>query len=630
MAKSQSNAGVSPEILSGIAQQLRILSIESTTKAGSGHPTSCCSAADLVAALFFGEMRFDPQNPRQKTNDRFILSKGHAAPVLYAAWEQTGHVTKDQMMSLRQLNSNFEGHPTPRLDFVDLATGSLGQGLTAGVGMAINAKIDGFDYRTYVLMGDGECAEGSVWEAASLAGIRELNNLIAIVDCNRLGQSQATAFGHDLDVYRNRFEAFGWNTVEIDGHNMDEILRAFALAHESFKPFAIIANTIKGKGIPGVEDQLNWHGKPLPQDKAQETIAYLKPTARSADGIQISKPNEQKPIQRPTVALAAPNYYETGKKIATRKAYGHALARVGGANAQIVALDGDVENSTFSDEFNKKFPDRFVECFIAEQNIIGVSVGLSALGKIPFASTFAAFYTRSFDQIRMAAVSFSNLKICGSHCGVSIGEDGPSQMGLEDLAMMRTVHASTVFYPSDAISTERLVEKMASEKGIFYLRTSRPETPILYSLDEKFEIGGAKILRQSEDDQVTVCAAGITLFEALTAADELKKKGISVRVIDCYSIKPIARDLILASARKTGLQVITVEDHYPEGGLGDAVAGELSSEGIRVHKLAVYDLPHSGTERELLQKFEIDSTAVIKKIEEVLEMNRRAASRRAS
>jgi transketolase len=625
MAKLQNNAAVSSELLSGIGQQLRILSIEETTKAGSGHPTSCCSAADLVAALFFGEMRFDPENPHNKTNDRFILSKGHAAPLLYAAWGETGHVTKEQIMTLRQLNSPFEGHPTPRLDFVDLATGSLGQGLTAGVGMAVNAKMDGLDYRTYVVMGDGECAEGSVWEAASLAGIRELNNLVAIVDCNRLGQSQETAFGHDLDVYRNRFQAFGWNSIEIDGHNMGEILRAFEMARESFKPFAIIARTIKGKGIPGVEDQLNWHGKPLPQDKAQEAIAYLKPTAKSAIGVAIRKPTDTAPIQRPEVPLAAPNYYEAGKKVATRKAYGHALARIGAANARIVALDGDVENSTYSLEFNNKFPDRFVECYIAEQNIVGVSVGLSALGKIPFASTFAAFYSRAYDQIRMAAVSFANLKLCGSHCGVSIGEDGPSQMGLEDLAMMRAVHGSTVFYPSDAISTERLVEKMANEKGIFYLRTSRPETQILYSLDEKFERGGAKILRQSEQDQVTVIGAGITVFEALAAADELKKRGISIRVIDCYSIKPIARDLILASARKTGDQVITVEDHYPEGGLGDAVAGELSREGVRVHKLAVYDLPHSGTERELLQKFGIDSTAIVRKVEKLAGLKRSAA-----
>jgi transketolase len=616
------------DILPQIANQLRILSIESTTAAGSGHPTSCCSAADLVAALFFAHMRFDPSNPHELENDRFILSKGHAAPLLYAAWEQAGHISKADVMSLRKLDSRFEGHPTPRIDFVDVATGSLGQGLAAGVGIAADALMRERDARTFVLMGDGECAEGSVWEAASLAGIRKLNHLVAIVDCNRLGQSQATAFGHNVETYQKRFEAFGWHSVSIDGHDMNAILRALEKSKRSSLPFAIIAETIKGKGIAIAADKLGWHGKALSAEQAKEAIADLRLHALEADPAQIIRPEQMPQRKKEThfENLKQPDYYPANKKVATRKAFGHALARVAKLEPRIVALDGDVENSTFSEEFGKDFPDRFMECFIAEQTMVGVASGFSAMGRTPFVSTFAAFFSRAADQIRMAAISQSNLKLCGSHCGVSIGEDGPSQMGLEDLAMMRAVHGSVVFYPSDAMSTERLVEIMARENGIFYMRTSRPETPILYSTEEEFKIGGAKILRQSEGDLFTIVAAGVTLFEALKAADDLKQKeGISVCVIDAYSVKPLAKRLILSAAKKTDLQVITVEDHYIEGGLGDAVAGELSQEGVRVHKMAVHALPHSGKEEELLEKYQINSAAIQSKVKELLHGSGRIA-----
>jgi transketolase len=450
---------------------------------------------------------------------------------------------------------------------------------------------------------------------------------VAIVDCNRWGQSQQTAFGHHLEIYRRRFEGCGWRAVAIDGHDIEEILRNLEMAERGSGPFAIIAKTIKGKGIPFAEDKPDWHGKALSKEQAKQVIELLRPRAKSGIGLPIPKPSALK-VPAPEIhAPNEPDYYEPGKKIATRKAYGHALARLGRANSRIIALDGDVENSTYAIEFNKEFPFRFVESYIAEQNMIGMSVGLAALGKIPFASTFATFFSRAFDQIRMAAISQSNIKLCGSHCGVSIGEDGPSQMGLEDLAMMRAVHGSFVFYPSDAISTERLMERMLDIQGICYLRTSRPETPVLYGLDETFEPGGAKVLRQSDRDVATVCAAGVTVFEALAAADELKSQGVPIRVIDCYSIKPVPRDVLLEAARKTNQQLITVEDHYPEGGLGDAIAGELSRDGVRVHKLAIRELPHSGTSRELLEKYGIDSKAIIR---QVLEIAKRTEQQRVA
>lgn len=603
------------EQLTAIANQLRIHSIASTTRAGSGHPSSSCSAADLVAALFFGHLRFDPRHPKNPNNDRFILSKGHAAPVLWAAWTELGVLPEDEMMRLRELGSDVEGHPTPRLPFVDVATGSLGQGLSVGVGMALSARLDQLDFRTYVLLGDGECAEGSVWEAASLAGISKLNNLVAIVDVNGLGQSQETPFGHDTSVYARRFAAFGWRTEVIDGHDMEEILEVLAAAGLGDQPLAVIARTIKGQGISFVADQPGWHGKPLSKDEAQRAIAELQPKARRAADFAIDIPAPaaaSSPARAASSGTFPPFDYEKGKLVATREAYGSALARVGEADARIVAMDGDTKNSTYSEKFLKKFPERFVECFIAEQNMVGVATGFATRGHVPFASTFAAFFTRAHDQIRMAGHSMANIKLVGSHVGVSIGEDGGSQMGLEDLAMMRAIHGSVVLYPADAVSTERLVEQMVQHVGLAFLRTSRPKTPVIYGSSEAFPIGGAKVLREGE--AATVIGAGVTLFEALKAADILAQQNIRITVIDAYSVKPLAKDVIRAAAAKTGNRVITVEDHYPEGGLGDAVAGELSADGVRVRKLAVYELPHSGKAEELMALYKIDAAAIVEAV----------------
>lgn len=607
----------SVETLAGIANQLRIHSINATTAAGSGHPTSCMSAADLVAALFFGHMRYYPNDPRHHNNDRFILSKGHAAPVLYAAWAENGLIPAKELPRLRELSSDLEGHPTPRLPFVDVATGSLGQGLSVGVGMALSARLDNLDFRTYVLLGDGECAEGSVWEAAGLAGIYGLNNLIAIVDVNRLGQSQATAYGHDLKAYENKFKAFNWRTEVIEGHDMEEIIEVLSAVGLGTQPLAIIARTYKGAGVSFLQDKDGWHGKALSKDEAARAIAELQPKATTGIGVHVEQPASL-PAPNATPANYAPINYTKGQMVATREAYGNALARIGETDRRVVALDGDTKNSTFSERFLKKFPDRFFECFIAEQNMVGVAVGLGTRGKVPFASTFATFFTRAHDQIRMAGHSQANLKLAGSHVGVSIGEDGGSQMGLEDLATMRAVIGSTVLYPSDAVSTEKLVEQMAQARGVAFLRTSRPKTPVIYNNDEQFPIGGAKIVRQSANDKITVVAAGVTLFEALKAADALAGEGISIAVIDAYSIKPLGKDVIKAAAARTNNLILTVEDHYPEGGLGETVAGELSPDGARVHKLAVTDVPRSGKPEELLARYNIDSAAIVRKIKSLI------------
>ncbi len=605
---------IDTETLKGIANQLRIHSIAATTAAGSGHPTSCCSAADLVAALFFGHMHYDPKNPRHYNNDRFILSKGHAAPLLYAAWAEAGLFPVEELLKLRQLGSDLEGHPTPRLSFADVATGSLGQGLGVGVGMALCARLDKLDYKTYVLLGDGEIAEGAVWEAASLAGIYKLNHLVAIVDVNRLGQSQATPFEHDLNVYKRRFEAFGWRTEEIDGHDIEEILEVLAAVGLGDQPLVILAKTYKGAGISFIQDKDGWHGKPLSQDEATRAIAELQPNARSGRSVAIAAPTALPAPQNDAPAAYPVLAYKLGDMVATREAYGAGLVRLGSVDSRIVALDGDTKNSTYSDKFLKKFPERFTECFIAEQNMVGVATGFGTRGKVPFASTFATFFTRAYDQIRVAGISQANLKLVGSHVGVSIGEDGPSQMGLEDIAMMRAVAGSVVLYPSDAVCAEKLMEQMATHRGVCFLRTSRPKTPVIYPNEEAFPIGGAKVLRQAAGDKVTVVGAGVTLFEALKAADALKAEGINVTVIDAYSIKPLGKDVIKAAAAKTGNLVLTVEDHYSEGGLGDAVAGELSADGVKVHKMAVMELPRSGKPNELLARYGIDAQAIVAKV----------------
>ncbi|MFA5829919.1 MAG: transketolase [Candidatus Gracilibacteria bacterium] len=619
------------EKLSKIGNQLRIHSIVETEASGSGHPSSCLSAADIAAALFFRVMRYFPQDPKHPNNDRFILSKGHAAPLLYAAWAEAGIIPVEELVTLRKLDSELEGHPTPRLPWVDVATGSLGQGLSAGVGMALAAKLDQLDYRTYVLMGDGEIAEGSVWEAASLASYYKLDNLVAIVDANRLGQSQPTMFEHDVEVHRARFAAFGWNALVVDGHNMTEVVAGFEKAAAAKgQPTVLIARTFKGYGVSFISNKDSWHGKALKKEEMDKAILELKGQAEPALGdasVEIPKPADKKPtaarkLKADGTGDFGPLNYKLGDMVATREAYGFALVRLGLADTRITVVDGDTKNSTFADKFKNAYPERFFECFIAEQNMVGVAVGLAARGKLAFASTFAAFLTRAYDQIRMAAVSMSHVKLVGSHAGVSIGEDGVSQMALEDLAMMRAIYGSAVLYPSDAVSCERLMEQMLDYNGVSYLRASRPKLPVIYGNDEKFPIGGSKVVRQSKDaakpDKVTVVGAGVTLYEALKAYDELQKEGINITVIDAYSIKPIDADGILKAAMATGGLVITVEDHYLQGGLGDAVAGALSEKGVRVHKLAVHELPHSGKPEELIEKYGISAKSIVAKVKELI------------
>ena len=608
-------------VISNKANHLRIESVRSTAEAGSGHPSSCCSAADIVATLFFSVMRYDPKNPKHPQSDRFVLSKGHAAPLLYAAWAEAGLFDKQDLMKLRTLASDLEGHPTPRLNFVDVATGSLGQGLCAGVGMALNDKrLDHSPARTYVLMGDGESVEGAVWEAAEIARHTGLDNLCAIVDVNRLGQSDPTILQHDMDGYRLRWSGFGWHAIVVDGHDIAALLAAFdEAAFTTGKPTVILARTLKGKGISSIEDRPNWHGKPLKKgEEAQKAIDELTRQLRqTADSPDIRKPEPAKDGPRPVKTMAPP-VYKPSDSVATREAFGTALAALGDANPLVVGLDADVKNSTFTEKFGQQFPERFLECFIAEQTMVGAAVGLAACGKIPFAATFACFFTRAYDFIRMAAISHSNIKLMGSHVGVSIGEDGPSQMGLEDLAMMLAQPSMVVLYPSDAVCTHRLVEAAAAHRGPVYIRTGRPKAPVIYTNEETFAIGGCKVLRQGPSDRLTIVAAGITLFEALKAYDHLLAEGIPVSVIDLYSIAPIDRVTLVERARATQSRILTVEDHYAHGGLGDAVLSAVASEGIPVHKLAVREIPHSGKPDELVDRYGISARVIVETAKKIL------------
>lgn len=607
--------------ISNKAAHLRIESVRATSEAGSGHPSSCCSAADIVATLFFSVMRYDPKQPRQLSNDRFVLSKGHAAPLLYAAWAEAGLVNKQDLLKLRTLTSDLEGHPTPRLPFVDVATGSLGQGLSAGIGMALSAKrLDRSGARIYVLMGDGESVEGSVWESAELGRQFGLDNLCAIVDINRLGQSDPTMLQHDMEAYRARWTGFGWHAIVVDGHDIPALLAAFdEAARTTGKPTVLLAKTFKGKGISFVEDKMDWHGKALKkgeesQKAIDELMKQLKPGVPES---AIKKPAASVNGSKPAKAMAPPSYKPTDS-VATREAFGAALAALGEANPLVVGLDADVKNSTYTDKFGKQFPDRFFENFIAEQNMVGVAMGLAACGKIPFSATFACFFTRAYDFIRVAAISHSNIKLVGTHAGVSIGEDGPSQMGLEDIAMMAAQPGVVVLYPSDAVCTYRMIEAAAAHQGPVYIRTGRPKAPILYGNDEVFAIGGSKVLRQSQSDKLTIVAAGVTLFEALKAHDLLKAAGIAVRVVDLYSIAPIDRTTLLNCAKATQNRMLTVEDHYLHGGLGDAVLGAVGSEGVRVRKLAVLQIPHSGKPDELIDHFGIGARSIVETAKQML------------
>lgn len=651
--------------LQELAKLLRYYSLISTTEAGSGHATSSLSAADLMAGLMFGGLsprriplkageggffRFDPDTPEYANNDRLIFSKGHASPLFYSLWAVAGVIPVEELKRLRKFGSPLEGHPTMAFPYTEAATGSLGQGLSIGVGMAMNAKyLDKLPYRTFVLLGDSEMAEGSVWEAAGIAAYYKLNNLIAVLDVNRLGQRGQTMHGHDVDAYKKKLEAFGWETVVIDGHDMGEIVGAYEYAvNVADKPVVIIAKTMKGKGVSFLEDKDGWHGKALNKEELEKALGELGEVDTSLHGSLA--PPAQITIHKTHVANAGNIEYPKDKPVATRKAYGNALVRIFPQFPNMVALDAEVSNSTFAEIFKNAHPDRFFEMFIAEQNMVGAAIGFSRRGKIPFVSTFAAFFTRAFDQIRMSQYSnvypvrnklisdrenvdlsvqepqsekkaepFSNgagIKFVGSHVGVSIGEDGASQMGLEDIAMFRTLLDSVVLYPSDAVSTEKLVEEAARHTGIVYIRTTRKDTPLLYGPDEEFPIGGSKTLRASGHDRVTIIGAGITLHEAHKAYDELAKQGIAVRVIDLYSIKPIDTGTLKKAARETGA-IITVEDHFAEGGIGEAVRSALDGETVTVKSLAVRKTPRSGKPEELLDYEEISAKAIVATVKDL-------------
>jgi len=607
--------------LRDIANRLRIDSIESTNASKSGHPTSCCSIAEIMSVLFFHTMKYKVSEPRDVSSDRFVLSKGHAAPILYAAWAEAGLFPRSDLLNLRKIDNDLEGHPTPRLNFIDVATGSLGQGLSCACGMAYTGKyFDKASYRTFCLVGDGESAEGSVWEAANFASYYKLDNLVAIVDVNRLGQSDPTLLQHDMESYRKRWDAFGWNAFVVDGHDVEALCRHFYEAEQvKDKPSVLICKTLKGKGIPGIENEMNWHGKAL-GDKAKSAIEAIESAMQDKNGpYKVARPevtDDAKHFAPETVALSEPPSYKIGEKVATRNAYGTALAKLGNNSKRVIALDGDTKNSTFAITFQKSHPDRFIECYIAEQNLIGVGIGCSTRGRtIPFISGFACFLSRGFDQIRMGAISMTQVKFCGSHCGVSIGEDGPSQMALEDLGMFRSIPGCVVFYPSDGVSCERAVELAANHPNMVYIRSSRPATPVLYEKDEVFEIGKSKIIRQSENDTALVIGAGVTLHEAIKAADTLKAEGTHIRVMDIFCLKPIDQAALIANAKACGGKVVTVEDHYPAGGLGEAVAAALSGEkDIAVQHLCVRALPRSGPSAELMDMFGISANHIVKAV----------------
>jgi transketolase len=611
-----------------LAAQLRVDSIRCTTAAGSGHPTSGMSAADLMAVLLSKYLRFDWANPRLLTNDRLIFSKGHACPLLYSMFKAAGAITDAELLTLRKFGSRLEGHPNPHsLPLVDVATGSLGQGLPIGVGMALSGKnLDRLPFRVWVLMGDSEMAEGSIWEAFDKASYYKLDHLIAILDMNRLGQRGETDLGWNSAAYAERARAFGWHAIELNGHDLSAIDAAYAEALATKdRPTCLVAKTEKGSGVSFLANKDGWHGKALNAEQEKKALAELG----GVRNVTVS-PHKPETRQPATMPLPAGNpklpTYNVGGKEATRKAYGDALVALGAVRPDMVVLDGEVSNSTHADEFKKAYPDRFFEMFIAEQQMVAAAVGFAVLGKRAFASTFAAFFTRAYDQIRMAAVSNATIHLSGSHAGVSIGEDGPSQMGLEDLAMMRAVCGSTVLYPCDANQTAQLVGQMIDLKGISFIRTTREKTPIIYPPTESFPIGKAKVIKKSDKDRVTVIAAGITVHEALKAFDTLKSEGTAVRIIDAYTVKPIDRDTLHQAAKDTGGRLVVVEDHWAEGGLGDAVPEAFTSGGTplrgctlpTVLKLGVRKMPGSGTPAQLLAAAGIDADHIVKAVRSLM------------
>jgi transketolase len=599
-----------PEQMAELGQQLRVDSVRCAAAAGSGHPTSAMSAADLMAALLTRYLRYDVDAPGDPHNDHLVFSKGHASPLLYSMLRAVGAITEEELLTYRKLGSRLEGHPTPRLPWVDVATGSLGQGLPIGAGLAwTGARLDRLPYRVWVLCGDSELAEGSIWEAFELAGYERLERLTVIVDVNRLGQRGPTRHQWDTAAYARRIEAFGWRTIEVDGHDPAAVDQAYAQAVETAgMPTAILARTHKGQGVSDVDNHEGMHGKPVPDaETAIEQLGGVRDIA-----VALARPDDAQPPNRfPSSALAMPRF-DVGDKVATRTAFGKALAAVGAARGDVVVLDGEVSDSTRTEFFADAHPERYFECYIAEQQMLSAAVAMQVQGWKPYAATFAAFLTRAYDFVRMAAVSRANLRLVGSHAGVSIGEDGPSQMGLEDLAAFRAVHGSTVLYPCDANQTAQLTMEMADRDGITYLRTTRGNTPVIYGPDERFRIGGSRVLRQSPADQVTIVAAGVTLHQALAAADKLTEHGIAARVVDLYSVKPVDAATLRAAARETE-RLITVEDHWAEGGLGDAVLDALADGGPmpRVRKLAVRSMPASAKPDEQLQAAGLDAAAIV-------------------
>jgi transketolase len=610
---NQETAGV--EQWHSLAQQLRVDSIRSSSGAGSGHPTSSMSAADLLAVLMSKYLRYDFDDPENPNNDHLIFSKGHASPLLYSVYKAAGAISDEELLTFREFHSRLQGHPTPQIPWVDVATGSLGQGLPIGVGVALAGKyLDKLPYHVWVLCGDSEMAEGSMWEAFQHAAYYKLDNLTAILDMNRLGQTRETMDGWHGDHYAARAEAFGWHAIQIDGHDPEEIDRAYAEALDhADQPTLIIAKTKKGRGVSFLEDVDGMHGKPVPEDEVQAALDELGDVDDLLVDVRKPEPSQGENFTPGLTGELNLPTWEVGDEEATRGAYGAALKALGGAREDVVALDGEVSNSTKSEEFAKEYPDRYFEMFIAEQQMVSAAVGMSVRHRVPFASSFAAFLSRAYDFIRMAAISRANIRLSGSHAGVSIGEDGPSQMALEDLAMMRAVHGSTVLQPCDANQTAKLVAEMADKEGIVFLRTLRPKTPVIYDAAEDFAIGGSRTVRSSDDDAVTVVASGITLHEATKAADELQESGIAVRVIDAYSIKPIDGDTIRAAARATGGNVVAVEDHWPQGGLGEAVLSALSEEPDVLHfeHLAVEIMPGSGSSAELMDAAGISANHIV-------------------
>ena len=590
-----------------LGMQLRVDAVRASAKAGSGHPSSSMSAADLAAVLLDAHFRYDFDEPRAPANDRIVFSKGHASPLVYGLFRAAGVLSEEEFGTYRQMGSRLQGHPTPVLPWVDVATGSLGQGLPIGVGLALAGKrLDRLPFRTWVFCGDSEMAEGSMWEAIEHAAFYELDNLTAILDVNRLGQRGETMHGWDLASYSERLRAFGWHAIEIDGHDVEQIHAAYGEAEStSGRPTAIVARTVKGKGYSKIEDQGGWHGKAVAAEAVEEMGGVRSIV------VSVPKPDHGAPHTFEAPGGDEPRW-EVGDKVATRRAYGDALAAVGAGDPRVVALDGEVSNSTYAEIFAKAHPERFFEMYIAEQQMVGAAVGMQVLGWKPFASTFAAFMSRAYDFVRMAAISQANLKLCGSHAGVSIGEDGPSQMALEDIASLRAITSSTVLYPCDGNQTAALVRAMADLDGISFLRTTRADTPVIYGPDEEFPVGGAKVVRSSEDDDVALVGAGITLHGALEAAEMLAAEGVSARVIDLYSVKPIDEATLREAADVTGGRLVVAEDHRPEGGLGEAVLSVFadSDEKPRVAHLAVRDLPASGKPAELLAAAGIDAESI--------------------